>query len=74
MPDPEMIPVESIKRLDVRPGDTLVVTVPDDTDPKTFNLIADAFDGRMPDDVKVVVVTAGIEMQVVTPEGGGDRE
>lgn len=64
----QTIEVESIARLDVRPGEVLVVTVPEDFDAADAEHVTRALRERLPDGVNVLIVKAGITFQVVAQE------
>lgn len=60
----QSIPLESIKRLDIKPGDVLVATVPSGTTPERLQLVADQLKSKLPDDIKLLVVT-DIDLAVI---------
>ncbi|SDT69500.1 hypothetical protein [Jiangella sp. DSM 45060] len=64
----QTIEVESIARLDVRPGESLIVTVPNDFDAADADHVHRALRERLPAGVNVVIVQAGITFQVVAQE------
>lgn len=59
------IEVESIRRLDVKPGETLVVRVGDGADQETVEHIAHVMRERLPRGVDLLVVASDVELQVV---------
>lgn len=64
----QLIPLSSLTRLDLRPGDTLVVTAPDDR-PMTVHALAAALTERMAawhPGVHVLVVPRGTDAAVLT--------
>lgn len=61
----EKIEIDDIKRLQVKPGDVLLVTVPEHTTRQIAEIIKERFADHLPD-VKVIVMTAGIEVGVVS--------
>jgi hypothetical protein len=67
----DRLPIESIKRLDVRPGDTLVFTVPAGLNCEEHDLIRQSLKAYLPDSITWIVVTADVTLSVVSPEGGG---
>lgn len=60
------IEIEDVKRLNVGPGDVLLVTVPSGTTPERANDIRNRFETRLP--VRVLVKTADVQVQVVPEE------
>lgn len=64
----ETIEVESIRRLDVKPGETLVVTLPETARPEDMASIEAAMVDRMPDGVKLLIVSHDVELGVVSAE------
>lgn len=61
----ESIEVESIRRLDVKPGETLVVNLGRDTRPEEFDAICRSFKGRFPDGVKVLCLAGDVDLSVI---------
>lgn len=59
----EKIEIESVERLDVRPGDVLLVTVPVGTSPQDVEAVRNAFETRLP--VRALVKTADVQVVVV---------
>jgi hypothetical protein len=57
------IDIEDVKRLHVKPGDVLLVTVPQGTTERQIQEIKNAFETNLP--VRALVKTAGIEVEVV---------
>lgn len=62
----ETIEVESIRRLDVKPGETLVVTVPDDLTEQEIHDTRDALLKNLPDGVAAIVMNRDVELSVVS--------
>jgi hypothetical protein len=73
MPDtmPRTIEVEQVERLDIRPGEVLLVTVPDHTSAEVAERIRERFERRLPD-VKILIKTAGITVKVISEVGEDD--
>lgn len=64
------IDVESIARLDVKPGETLVVKVPDGATAQGIAATAEAVRDYLPEGVKVMVLQSAVELQVIGGSGG----
>lgn len=62
----EKITIEDVERLNVQPGDVLLVTVPSGTTPERAKDVLNRFETRLP--VRVIVKTADIQVQVVPEE------
>lgn len=62
----QTIEVESIRRLDIKPGETLVATLPISATPNHAAQAYAELKARLPDDVKVLVVS-GVELTVLCP-------
>lgn len=60
----QTIEVESIRRLDIKPGETLVATVPAATRPDDVERIAACLRAELPN-VKVLVVSDTVDLQVL---------
>jgi hypothetical protein len=60
-----MIPLESIKRLDVHPGETLIITVPDDLDQHELHVLRERLKAEIPEGVRVLIVPPSMDVQVV---------
>lgn len=60
------IEIEDVERLDVRPGDVLLITVPPDTDAEMAERICNRFETMLP--VRVIVKTSDAQVQVIGPE------
>lgn len=56
----------NVKRLELRPDDTLLVAVPDWLDPADFERIREAVEENLPD-VNVLVITSNVELTVLAP-------
>lgn len=59
------IEVESIERLDVQPGETLVVTLPSDCLFEDVVRVKDEFQDRLPEGVKLLVLNGAVRLGVV---------
>lgn len=65
-PEPKIEPeIESIRRLNVKPGEVLVVAIPSGSTAARTQEIADLVRQRLPDGVEVLVATKDVDMQVV---------
>ena len=62
---PQTIEVESIQRLDVKPGETLVVRLPERTTSEVARQVKAAVEAAVPDGVQVLITSANIELTVV---------
>lgn len=62
----QTIEVESIKRLDIGAGETLVVTLPQGVDAEYAQRAQSALSAELPN-VKVMVVSHGVALQVLCP-------
>jgi hypothetical protein len=61
----EHIEIESIRRLDVKPGETLVFTLGRDITRENFDEAVQALESRVPTGVKVLVLSGPIDISVV---------
>jgi hypothetical protein len=61
----QTIEVDSIARLDIKPGETLLVTVPTPTSRDEVHAIRDAFMTQLPEGVRVLIKSGDIEVSVV---------
>lgn len=59
------IEIEEIKKLDVRPGETLIVTLPDDTDEMEMTRVRRIFRDEIPN-VHLIVTTRDVKLEVVS--------
>lgn len=57
--------VESIHRLEIKAGETLVVRVPVHTRPEQVEALGALIRERLPEDVKCLFVSADVEFEVV---------
>jgi hypothetical protein len=64
----QTIEVESIRRLDIKPGETLVVGLPEGTRPEHVPPIRTVLEENMPDDVKLIFVSHGVSLGVISRE------
>lgn len=64
MPDAPIM-IEDVERLDVRPGDTLVVKVPPMMSHAQADEIAEQFLSYFGDTIQVVVATGDVEVSVI---------
>lgn len=62
----ESFTVEDIKRLNVQPGDVLLVTVPEGTTAQHAQAVTNAFEANLP--VRMVLKTPEIQVEVVREE------
>jgi hypothetical protein len=62
------IGVESIRRLDVKPGETLVVTLPEGTRREDWTLVRDALTEYLPDGAKLLVVSGNVDLGVISAD------
>lgn len=67
------IEIEDIKRINVKPGECLIVTVdigvvPKDRMKHLFDHIKEVVRAHLPDDVKVMVVTSNVKFEVVSAD------
>lgn len=67
----EPIEIESIQRLDVKPGDTLVVTLPDTVTRQDFEHISDVLRSKLPEAVKLLIVNGTVRFNVVSSSEDG---
>ncbi len=58
--------IEDIKRLEVKPGDVLIVTVPPGMNPEQVERVKNVFETNLP--VRAIVKTADIEVEVAGQE------
>jgi hypothetical protein len=65
---PPMVPVQDIKRLNVKPGETLLATVPHDLDLIDTENVRAQLQSLLPQGVKVAVVSRDLDLRVVSPE------
>lgn len=68
----DLLPVESIARLDVKPGETLVVRCCRSTRPQDAATLRRQAEANVPDGVKVLIVASDIELSVITARDEGD--
>lgn len=61
-----MIEIESIRRLDVKPGETLVVRIGEHIPADEIEAVADAVRSRLPEGVECLIVAADVELEVVS--------
>jgi hypothetical protein len=61
------IKIESIRRVDVKPGETLVIRLPEETflNPDGLARLRQELEANLPDGVKTLIVKAGVELEVV---------
>jgi hypothetical protein len=62
----ETFDIEDIKRLDVKPGDVLLVTVPRQMTAEAAERVKNAFETTLP--IRAIVKTADVHVEVVGPE------
>jgi hypothetical protein len=63
----QTIEVESIRRLDIRAGEYLVVTLPADTRPEVIRRIRNQVRDCLPEGVKLMMVGDNVDLQVLCP-------
>lgn len=63
---PEPFEIEDVKRLNVAPGDVLLVTVPQHTTMEQAAYIKNAFETQLP--VRVVVMSSGVTVEIANEE------
>jgi hypothetical protein len=61
----ETIEVESIRRLDVKPGETLVITLPHHLSAQEMDELRVKIEDRLPDGVKALLTSPDVELTVV---------
>ncbi len=74
MSDIDLPEIERIQVVSAQPGDVIVVTLPAETHPATFNDFVKAISGRFNDlfpMCEVLYIAGGAEVRVVRPDGGG---
>jgi hypothetical protein len=62
----ETFDIEDIKRLDVKPGDVLLVTVPRQMTAEAAERVKNAFETNLP--IRVLVKTSDVHVEVAGPE------
>jgi hypothetical protein len=62
----QTIEVESIRRVDIKPGEILEVTLPPGTDADTAQRVHALLTAELPD-VKILLMSAGVDLQVLCP-------
>lgn len=62
----DKIEIEDVQRLNVQPGDVLLVTVPPGTSEEIVNRIRNKFETTLP--VRVLVKTSDVQVEVAGPE------
>jgi len=60
------IDIDEVRRFNVHPGETLVVTLPDGARPEDMARIRDTLTDSLPDGVKLLLLGPGIQLGVVT--------
>jgi hypothetical protein len=63
----QTIELESIRRLDIKPGEYLVVTLPADTWRETVHQIREQMEAHLPEGVKLMLMSANVELSVLCP-------
>lgn len=64
----QTIELESIRRLDIKPGETLVATLPRDARPEHAEMVSAHLKDMVPDGVKVLVVTEDVDLTVLSAD------
>ena len=59
----EKLTIEDVERLNVAPGDVLLVTLPTGSTSEEFETVRNAFETKLP--VRVLVKSADVQVQVV---------
>jgi hypothetical protein len=62
----QTIEVESIRRMDINPGDTLVVTMPHPTHQEMDRVIS-LLRPSLPENVRIICVAPDVDMSVLCP-------
>ena len=63
----QTIELESISRLDIKPGEMLVVTLREGTTPKAMQRVRDTLLDFVPADVKLLIVSHSVDLSVLCP-------
>jgi hypothetical protein len=66
------IQIEDVKRLDVQPGDRLLVKVPATFTAPEVARLAEVLRSELGDGIKFVIAPAGIDVSVIRPVGEPD--
>jgi hypothetical protein len=67
MPDFEVIRLE-IEKMMLSPGDTFIVRLPSGTDPMQVRAVEDYTRGKIPEGVKLLVISDRVELGIVKVE------
>lgn len=59
------IEIEDVQRLNVQPGDVLLVSIPREMGPEAAQRVANAFETTLP--VRVIIKTADVQVEVAGP-------
>ena len=62
--------VSDLSRLEIRPGETVVITCDQVLTVKQINFIRDAFSSAIPPGIKVVVLDQGLKIGVIGKQSG----
>lgn len=65
---PLTLELADVRRLDIKPGEILVATLPADTTTATARLIQETVKTLLPDGVKLLLVSADLDLMVLNPE------
>jgi hypothetical protein len=61
----QTIELESIRRVDIKPGETLVATLPGTATRQEVEEVRDSLHRLLPDGVKVLVVNSNVDLNVI---------
>lgn len=64
----QAIEVESIRRLDINPGETLVVGLPERATPEDVARVHATLPDYLPDGVDLLVVAANVDLSVIAAD------
>lgn len=64
----QTIEVESIRRLDIKPGETLVVGLPERATQQDMDQVRAALTDRVPDGVKLLIVSSNVDLDVLAAD------
>lgn len=60
--------LEDIRRLDIRPGQILVATLPEGATPQEADQVHEILKAKLPNGVNVLVKTSNADLMVLNPE------
>ncbi|WP_053203799.1 hypothetical protein [Jiangella muralis] len=64
----QTIEIESIARLDIKPGEILIATLPEGLDDQQVDAFGRALRAALPEQVRCLVVTGGVAFHVAASE------